>query len=1011
MATISIADSDARVQYTQAVTANSTTLTIDFPFFSLDDINVIVTSAAGTDTTLTRGTGTGTFAVSGTSVDDGFSGGNITLGDTYSDAATKFTIFRDIPVTRTTDFPTSGPFNISALNTELDKLFAIEQELETKIGRTMKLADSDTAATLSLPNLDTRKGTTLAFNTTTGLPEAGPKIGDVSTIAAITADIAALADIEDGTTATDAISGLAAIKANVTTVAGISSNVTTVAGVTTNMQTIADNLSAVQNAATNATTATTKASEAATSATNAASSATSAASSATTATTKASEASTSATNAASSASTASGHKDTATTKASEAASSATAAASSASTASTQASNASTSASTSSTQATNSANSATASANSATAAANSATAAASSATAAASSQTAAASSAAAAATALDSFDDRYLGVKSSNPTQDNDGNALVSGALYFNDSANEMRVYDGANWIAATSAGNVSLILYEYTATSNQTTFSGSDDNSATLSYTVDNLQVVMNGVILDPSDYTATNGTSVVLASGAATNDLINIYAFKSFTTADMVSKTNGGTFAGAVTFGGGADFGDNVKARFGTGNDLEIFHDGSASIVYDNGTGPLNLQTNNSNINIKGGGSASDTMAIFKSTEGVELYYNAVKKFETTSTGVDVTGRVIATGFVEAEGGNAPSGGFQIKDTGGTARPRITNDASNATVIRAGSATGNVKFNNFANTTELVHITDGGSMGIGTAPDRNFHVESGSDTYVRVSGNRGNGNDLHIGNIEFENTFGSAGVVAEIKVLTGNSGTQSTKGQLAFYTDDGSGLAERLKITSGGNVGIGEESPGDYYSNSLVVKAPDEGGITIAVADTYGYRSYLCFADDDSGAARYAGYVSYDHQDNRMSFGTSSSTRMNITGSGYLESPPTYSNTTAAAANVHIEASAGQFYRSTSSRRYKNTITDATHGLTELLTLRPVTYKGNNDGDTVFGGLIAEEVHDAGLTEFVQYNDDNEPDALAYGNMVSLCIKAIQEQQVTITALEARIAALEAAE
>ena len=188
MATISIADSDARVQYTQAVTANSTTLTIDFPFFSLDDINVIVTSAAGVDTTLTRGTGTGTFAVNGTSVDDGFSGGNITLGDTYSNAATKFTIFRDIPVTRTTDFPTSGPFNISSLNTELDKIFAIEQELETKLNRTMKLADSDTAATLSLPNLDTRKGTVLAFNATSGLPEAGPEIGD-GTIAAITADI------------------------------------------------------------------------------------------------------------------------------------------------------------------------------------------------------------------------------------------------------------------------------------------------------------------------------------------------------------------------------------------------------------------------------------------------------------------------------------------------------------------------------------------------------------------------------------------------------------------------------------------------------------------------------------------------------------------------------------------------------------------------------------------------------------------------------------------------------
>lgn len=239
MATIEIADNDARVQYTQAVTADTTQLTIDYPFFGLDDINVIVTSAAGVDTTLSRGTGTGTFAVVGASVDDGFSGGYVTLGDTYSDAATKYTIFRNIAVARTTDFPTSGPFNISSLNTELDKIFAIEQELETQLNRTMKLAESDTAATLSLPNLDTRKGTVLAFNATSGLPEAGPSIGNVSTISAITADISTLADIEDGTDATDAIQTVAGISANVTTVAGISSNVSTVAGINANVTTVA----------------------------------------------------------------------------------------------------------------------------------------------------------------------------------------------------------------------------------------------------------------------------------------------------------------------------------------------------------------------------------------------------------------------------------------------------------------------------------------------------------------------------------------------------------------------------------------------------------------------------------------------------------------------------------------------------------------------------------------------------------------------------------------------------
>ena len=86
--------------------------------------------------------------------------------------------------------------------------------------------------------------------------------------------------------------------------------------------------------------------------------------------------------------------------------------------------------------------------SATSAAASAAAAATSETNAANSATSAASSASAAAASYDSFDDRYLGVKTSNPTLDNDGNALLTGALYFNSTASEMRVYNGTAWVAA-----------------------------------------------------------------------------------------------------------------------------------------------------------------------------------------------------------------------------------------------------------------------------------------------------------------------------------------------------------------------------------------------------------------------------------------------------------------------------------------------------------------------------------------------------------------------------------
>ena len=249
MATISIADNDARKQYTQAVTANSTQLTIDFPFFSLDDINVIVTNTSGVDTTLTRGTGTGTFAVTGVSVDDGFSGGHITLGDTYG-SGTKFTIFRDITVERTTDFPTSGPFNVSALNTELDKIFAIEQELETKIGRTMKLADSDTAASLTLPNLDTRKGTTLAFNATSGLPEAGPSIASVGTVSTNVANINTVAA---AVTNINLVAGQISPTNNLSTVASAATNINLVGGSISNVNTVAANITAIGAAADNAT--------------------------------------------------------------------------------------------------------------------------------------------------------------------------------------------------------------------------------------------------------------------------------------------------------------------------------------------------------------------------------------------------------------------------------------------------------------------------------------------------------------------------------------------------------------------------------------------------------------------------------------------------------------------------------------------------------------------------------------------------------------------------------------
>jgi hypothetical protein len=100
---------------------------------------------------------------------------------------------------------------------------------------------------------------------------------------------------------------------------------------------------------------------------------------------------------------------------------------------------------------------------------------------------------------------------------------------------------------------------------------------------------------------------------------------------------------------------------------------------------------------------------------------------------------------------------------------------------------------------TERMRITSGGNVGIGTAsPDRNLEVETGSDTYLRVTGNRGNADELHVGNLEFYNSNTST-LVGEIRGITGTGGTQSNSGQLAFYTNNAGTYAERMRITSAG--------------------------------------------------------------------------------------------------------------------------------------------------------------------------------------------------------------------
>ena len=536
MATISIADDDARVQYTQAVNGidndpspAATELTIDFPFFDLDDIEVIKTTAAGVDTVLSRGTGTGTFTVTGTAVDDGFSGGNIKLHDTDSATDTTYTIYRDIAVTRTTDFPTSGPFNVSALNTELDRIIAIEQELETKITRTLRLAESDATADVSLPNLDTRKGKTLAFNATTGAVEAGPSVAGVTTVGALAADIATLADIEDGTVATNAITGTAAIASNVTTVAGISSNVSTVAGISsdvtavaadaTDIGTVATNIASVNTVATNIADVITVANdlnEAISEIETAADDLNEAVSEIDTVAQNIANVNavgtidtdvTTVAGIAANVTTTAGISGDVTTVAGIAPNVTTVAGVSANvtTVAGVSADVTTVAGISSdvtTAATNNANITT-------------VAGAISNVNAVGTDIANVNTVASNLTDINAFADTYF-ISATAPA------SPTTGDLWFDTANSIMKVYDGSGWVNAGSSVNGTSERQTYTATAGQTTFSAT--------YDAGYVDVYLNGIkLIDGTDFTATNGSSIVLTTGAALNDTVDIVAYGTF--------------------------------------------------------------------------------------------------------------------------------------------------------------------------------------------------------------------------------------------------------------------------------------------------------------------------------------------------------------------------------------------------------------------------------------------------------------------------------------------------
>jgi hypothetical protein len=468
--------------------------------------------------------------------------------------------------------------NPTISGTNVDASIVFEGATPDAFETTLTVVDPTQDNTLTLPNTTGTVVVATAVQTLTNKTLTSPTISGSPVItglssAGMSASSATPKDYVDSilgsaTAAATSAASAATSAASAATSAGSAetSAIASAASATTSLNSAAAAATSATSAATSATAAATSATSAATSATAAATSATSAAASATTAAASvatiagyATTASNSASAAATSAASASASATAAATSASSAAASAAsivgdaaAAATSAASASTSAASALTSANSAAADAvtaaasvatiagyaTTASNSASAAATSAASASTSASSAATDAASAATSASSALTSATSAATTYDEFDDRYLGAKSTPPTVDNDGNPLLTGAIYWNTVSNAMFAWTGTEWgsISSTAA----IFRYRYTASGGETSESGPDDNGVTLSYIPGKEQVYLNGVLLvRAEDYVATNGTSIASLSPALTaGDVLEVITFTAFDIATSIPNT-----------------------------------------------------------------------------------------------------------------------------------------------------------------------------------------------------------------------------------------------------------------------------------------------------------------------------------------------------------------------------------------------------------------------------------------------------------------------------------------
>lgn len=602
--------------------------------------------------------------------------------------------------------------------------------------------------------------------------------------------------------------------------------------------------------------------------------------------------------------------------------------------------ASTSAGNAATSATNASNSATAAANSATSASNSAT---------------------SAAASYDAFDDRYLGSKASNPTLDNDGNALLTGALYWNTGANEMRVWNGSAWVASYLPAGAYLQLTGGALSGDLTLNAGTANGVAYLNAS----KVLTTGSAL------TFDGQYVSIGSGASNPNGIKFLA-------------NGGGLAGNLTFNHSTGeiqnfaatnyfqtwYANNAVAAILNSSGLEIKQSqligySSYAGIGTNGlavAGNVGIGTSSpaTKLDVNGAVSVAGLAALRSRAFGYSGSFQAIEIGARNSNNgnvalaVDVN-TITSSGFSGQNQVIVPANGLLMPNAAGTDFIGVlARDASNRLLLGPGTASGITSGN--------VVIDSSGNLGLGVTPSAwsttTSVLENPSGSIYSFSGTNQiglNSNAYYNGtNWIYRNasSVGAADFYMQNGFFVWRTAVAGTSPNIIAYS-------ERARITNDGEFLVGVTAVSDTPNNGVVLRNYSSGTIG---AVCVGHASGV------------------------------------VTGTNYA----VFAYAGGSIGSIGQSGTTAVLYNTTSDQRLKTNIVDAPEASALIDSIKVRSFDWISDESHQRYGMVAQELALVAPEAVHAPADPNEMMAVDYSKLVPMLIKEIQSLRARVAALEA---------